>query len=208
MKHKKGALLFAPMLLILMIVGLIYAYSEISARYKEFNKEIGEKQFELINTYGEGEKALFYMDQSAKYSSHQGIYNLAKSGGCSNGNIYSTYRLWSVDSPKPDICFPSAQDSKNGFFDFFSNVFNNYMLSYKALNLPLNNYELSFDGNTIIGTATEPLKLPIIEDISGINLGTYSIKAPFKVDIENYDFTDYDTLKLKSQEYIDACDDR
>jgi len=118
MKNKKGALLFAPLLLILMVVGLLYAYSEISARYKEFNKEIGEKQFELINIYQEGEKALFYIDQSAKYSSYQGIYDLAKNGGCSSGNIYGTYRLWTVDSPKPGICFPSIQDSKNGFFDF------------------------------------------------------------------------------------------
>ncbi len=208
MKNKKGALLFAPMLLILMVWILLHAYSEISARYKEFNKEIGEKQFELINTYQEGEKALFYIDQSAKYSSHQGIYDLAKSGGCSNGNIHNTYRLWTVDSPKPGICFPSTENSKNGFFDIFSSNLNNYLPSYKALNLPQNNYELSFNGTTLLGTAKNPLSIPIIEKKSNFGLGTYSIKAPFKVNITNYDFTDYDALRLEAQEFINACNNR
>lgn len=205
MKNKKGALLFAPMLLILMIVGLIYAYSEISARYKEFNKEIGEKQFELINTYQKGEKAMFYIDQSAKYSTYQGIYDLAKNGGCSAGDMHNEYRLWAVDSPKPGICFPSITDSKNGFFDFFTSILNNYMSNYKSFNLPQNNYELSFNGAALVGIAKDPLKLPIIEDISSKNIGIYSIKAPFKVNLENYDFSDYDKLKSKAQEVINKC---
>jgi hypothetical protein len=207
MKNKKGALLFAPAMLILMVVGLLYAYSEISARYKEFNKEIGEKQFELINTFEEGEKALFYIDQSAKYSAYQGLYDLGKSGGCYLGESYDGYRLWTADIPKEGVCFPSAQDSKNGFFDFFSNNLNRYLSAYSPLGLPLNNYELSYDGTELIGIAKDPLKLPII-DKSGLNFGTYSIKAPFKTDIVNYDFIDYDTLRLKSLAYIDACKDR
>ena len=195
------------MLLILMIVGLIYAYSEISARYKEFNREIGEKQFELINTYQKGEKALLYIDRSAKYSSYQGIYDLAKSGGCSFGKEYNMYRLWTVNIPIQGVCFPSIQDSKNGFFDFFKSILNKYLQSYNVLNLPLpqNNYELSFNGAALVGIAKTPLAIPIIEGISSKNLGTYSIKAPFKVNIENYDFSDYDKLKSKAQDVINKC---
>ena len=208
MKNKKGALVFAPLLLILMVWVLIHAYSEISARYKEFNKEIGEKQFELINTYKEGEKALFYIDQSAKYSAYRGIYDLAKNGGCISGNVYGNYRLWTVDGPKQGVCFPSAQDSKNGFFDFFSNNLNSYLSAYKPLALPLNNYGLSFNGTTLVGIAKEPLKVPIIEDISNKGLGIYSIKAPFKVNMGNYDFSDYDALRLEAQEFVNACNNR
>lgn len=210
MKNKKGALLFAPMLLILMIVGLIYAYSEISAKYKRFNKEIGEKQFELINTYQEGEKLLFYIDQSAKYSAYQGVYDLAKHGGCSSGNEYNGYRLWAVDSPRDGICYPSAENSKNGLFHFVSNNLNNYLSKYYAkFNKPIfpsNNYDFALEDGTIIGIAKSPLVLPITDKKSGSELGRYSIKAPFKVNIENYDFADYDKLKSRSQGVINECE--
>ena len=205
-KAKKGQLLLYGLIAGL-IAAIVLSFINNVVDKKEF-PVIGDSSLSLMDSSIEAEKALFYIDQSTKYSSHQGIYDLAKSGGCSSGNIYGTYRLWAVDSPKPGICFPSAEDSKNGFFDFLSNVFNNYLSSYKALNLPLNNYELSFRDTTLVGIAKEPLKLPLIEDISNKNLGAYSIKAPFKVNIENYDFSDYDALKLKSQDYIDACNDR
>ena len=98
MKHKKGALMYAPILLVFMVFGLLYAWSEIVGKYKVFNREIGGRQFDLINTYGLGERYLFYIDESAKYSSYQGIYDLAQRGGCSTGSTTDTkdYRLWAV----------------------------------------------------------------------------------------------------------------
>ena len=208
MPNKKGAIIFSPLLVVFMVIGFLIAWSAIMGKYGAFDRKIGEKQFELINTYQEGEKAMFYIDQSAKYSSYQAIYDLGKSGGCISGEIHDGYRVWTINSPRQGICFPSTQDSKNGFFDFFSNNLNGYLSEYSPLGLPLNNYELSFDGTTLIGTAKEPLNVPIIKDKSNGNLGTYSIKAPFKVDIGNYDFIDYEALRLKSQEYIGACDNR
>lgn len=212
MKNKKGALLFAPMLLILMIVGLIYAYSEISAKYKPFKRGIGEKQFELINTYQKGEKAMFYIDQSAKYSAYQSIYDLAKNGGCIGGDIYSKYRLWTVDSPKPSICFPSAEDSKNGFFDFFSNMLNDYLSKYEPTK-PLSGisklYDLSFKDGNLIAAARLYLNMPIIQKKEGLESpGTYTINTSFKVNLKKYDFSDYDKLKSRAREVIRKCEKR
>ena len=160
MKYKKGALLFAPILLVFLVFGLIYAWSEITARYKVFNEEIGERQFGLMNTYHLGEKYLFYIDQSAKYSAYQGVYDLAKSGGCYLGDQFGEYRLWTVDGPSPGICFPSIDDSKNGFFDFFSDNLSNYLSSYTptgAISDISEAYDLSFEDNDIIGVAKLPL---------------------------------------------------
>ena len=159
-KGKKGQLLLYGLIAGL-IAAIVISFINNVMDKKDF-PVVGDSSLSLMDSSIETEKALFYIDQSAKYSSHQGIYDLAKNGGCSGGNIYGQYRLWSVGGPKSGICFPSTQDSKNGFFDFFSNAFNNYLPSYKAFNLPLKNYVLSFDSTTLIGISKEPLNIPII----------------------------------------------
>jgi hypothetical protein len=202
MKHKKGALLFAPILVIMMIVGLIYAWATIVGKYNAFDKKIGERQFELIDTYQTGEKVLFYIDQSAKCSIYQSIYDLAKNGGCSNGNKYVGYTLWVGE------CNPDSESSKTGFLNVFSDNLNNYLSEYDSVELPLDNFNLNLDNGQLVGTGIEPLKIPI-EQISrrtSGQIGFYSIKPTFKQSVD-YDFSDYDELKENAEELIDKCKD-
>jgi len=208
MKNKRGALLFAPILVIFMVFGLIYAWSEITARYEKFNARIGERQFGLINTYHLGERYLFYIDQSAKYSAYQGVYDLAKSGGCFAGDKRDGYRLWGIGSPTLGLCFPSTDDSKNGLLDFFKNNLGNYLSSYtptSAISNIAEAYDLSFDGKDIIGIAKLHRVLPLPE-ISSVSPGTYTINPSFRVNLENYDFSDYDEIRDMALEVLDRCE--
>ena len=208
MKNKRGALLFAPILVVFMVFGLIYAWSEITARQPEFEAKIGERQFGLINTYHLGERYLFYIDQSAKYSAYQGVYDLAKNGGCSFGKIPQGYRLWWVGSPTPGLCFPSADDSKNGLLDFFKNYLGDYLSSYpptERISDISEAFELGFEGNNIVGTNNKkdlPIDLP---EISTGSPGTYTINPSFRVNLENYDFLDYDEIRSMALEILDGC---
>ena len=215
MKHKKGALLFAPILVVFMVFGLIYAWSEITARQPEFEAKIGERQFGLINTYHLGERYLFYIDQSAKYSAYQGVYDLAKNGGCFGGDLRDGYKLWGVGSPNFGLCFPSADDSKNYFFDFFKNYLGDYLSGYsptERISDISEAFELGFEGNNIVGNPKddpkgdpkEPFVLPLPE-ISTVSPGTYTINPSFRVNLENYDFLDYDEIRGMALEILDGC---
>src|SRR3989338_8865201 len=81
MRNKKAAIPFNTILVVMMAIILIYAWVELDKKYNAFNNIVGEKQYQLISIYNKGESALFYIDQSAKYSLQQSVYDLAKNGG-------------------------------------------------------------------------------------------------------------------------------
>ncbi|MEK6947424.1 MAG: hypothetical protein AABX32_07500, partial [Nanoarchaeota archaeon] len=84
MKSKKGAFPFNIMVVVALTALLIYAWIQLDSKYNgTFERYLGEKQYDLIKTYQKGEQVLFYIDQSAKYSLEQSVYDLAKSGGIS-----------------------------------------------------------------------------------------------------------------------------
>ncbi|MBI4453247.1 hypothetical protein HY636_01245, partial [Candidatus Woesearchaeota archaeon] len=82
------------------------------SKYKVFNKNIGERQFSLIRTYQEAEKALFYIDQSAKYSLQQAVYELGKDGGLSE--VPASEVLIS----REEVYFPSAVRKCSKFYGY------------------------------------------------------------------------------------------
>jgi len=208
MFNKKAALLFAPILVVFMVFGLIYAWSAISGKYNAFNRDIGEKQFDLINTYQLGEGALFYIDQSAEYSAYQTIYDLAKAGGCDGESVYSDYTLWDLTNPDSDKCNPNEISSKNTFTNNLQNNLNFYLEIYNPIQMILDNYDFIFDNNILIGKAKNELEIPILQSKARLESpGTYSIKPSFKVGID-YDFSDYDELRVKAEELIERCDNK
>src|SRR3989344_2270258 len=81
---KKGWLFEGIMFFIILII-LTTAFFSLYKKYGQFpdGYKIGDRQFSLITAYQKGEAALFYIDQSAKYSLEQSVYYLAKSGGVS-----------------------------------------------------------------------------------------------------------------------------
>lgn len=208
MKHKRGALLYAPILLVFMVFGLLYAWSEIVGKYKEFDRKIGARQFDLIDTYGLGERYLFYIDESAKYSAYQGIYDLAKSGGCHtgeefSGEVFNGYRLWVIGDPA--LCSPDIDSSKESFFfsDFFPSEFNFYLSKYDPVKSLEDEYEFSFDNSDIIGNPTKELEIPIIQSKPGLQSpGIYTIKPSFRFNLSIYNFSDYDSLRGRALEFI------
>ena len=172
MKSKKGALPFAITLVIMMVFVLIYAWLMLASKYDAFDKKIGEKQYDLINTYQSAEKTLFYIDQSSKYSAYQSIYDLGQKGGYENSDCgnYLGYNLWINFDEEENLieCYPKKEAIEENFKSIFNTNLNFYLIKYPDVEIPEDNYDilLKTENNKleILGKAKEKLFFEIKEE--------------------------------------------
>ena len=183
MKQRKS-----QMLLWGVIVGIIAAI--ILSLFANLTKKdfdvIGASSLMLVGISNEAEKALFYIDQSAKYSLQQAVYELGQNGGIPDygavdeifsGTAIATdtqcdkffgYSLWydkAKDSDEAISCLDVSQLSSNLQYLFNKNL-NQYLLVYPH-NIQQDNYEYKLSGNLeIIGKAIKPLRFDILKDES------------------------------------------
>jgi hypothetical protein len=166
MKSKKGAFPLTIMLVVMLAFILLYAWVMLASKYNAFDKKIGEKQYQLINTYQKAEKALFYIDQSAKYAAYQTIYDLGQKGGYerSDCGVYFGYNLWiNLDDEKIlKECYPKKENLEKKFIEMFNNNLNGYSSTYTDLKISINNYNFSLKNKLdIVGLAISDLVVPI-----------------------------------------------
>ena len=181
MKSKKGALPFNSLVLVGFTFILIYAWAQFTVKYGGFDKKIGEKQFDLIKTYQKAENSLFYIDQSAKYSMQQAIYDISRSGGISEiensgtdeassdykcGKFKDSYIWYEIKKTGKAYeltdCFDEDSIGSNLIYVFDQNM--NKYLSSAPIELPVDNYNYDLkDNSEIIGTANEPITFSILK---------------------------------------------
>ena len=206
MKSKKGAFPFNIMVVVALTALLIYAWIQLDSKYNgTFERYLGEKQYDLIKTYQKGEQVLFYIDQSAKYSLEQSVYDLAKSGGISEievsdaetfaghecGKFNGAYVWYKIekqgDKYAPKECFGENFAEINLPYIFNKNL-NKYLLNY-PYNIPIDNYEFKLNGNLeIIGIAMLPVNINIFkkEVPEDFSTATRDVK-PKPLDIKQLD---------------------
>ena len=92
MKSKKSQ--FFMILVVIIAIGVLTAALLIINLQRPYDKTIGWRQAIIVKTYQEGEKALFYTDQSAKYSAYQTIYELGQKGGYEQLQILDALTQW------------------------------------------------------------------------------------------------------------------
>ncbi|MBI2657812.1 D-alanyl-D-alanine carboxypeptidase family protein [Candidatus Woesearchaeota archaeon] len=184
MKNKKASFFFLPLLVILSSLILIYLFIVLLSKTGTFSSSpIGDRQFTLLKVYMKAEGALFYIDQSAKYSLQQAVYDLARDGGLSEvyaseiltprehptlhspikecGKYYG-YFLW---NDKGVDCFSENKIKLNLELQF-NEKFSGYIANYPS-EIQLNNYIYDIRGSTeIIGISKDPLKFEILKDES------------------------------------------
>tara|TARA_Y100000031_G_scaffold1868_2_gene2327 strand:+ start:8362 stop:10086 length:1725 start_codon:yes stop_codon:yes gene_type:complete len=206
LKNKKSKI-FTVVLVVGFIMAatlLLFVINNKSLKSKDFI--LGSKQGQILKTYQISQKTLFYIDQSAKYSAHQTIYDLAQNGGCNNDDKYLGYNIWRFDEKAQ--CVPDTAPAKNNFLKIFSVNLDKFLSKYPSIKIPLKNYNLDFKDNNLLGIAINPLKILIgKKGDKAIQIGNYSIKPSFKVDLQDYDFSDYDKLRKKAEELVRICED-
>ena len=184
---KKKAVVFEWAMVIIGLIALTTAFFALAKKQDPFKAEpIGKKQYEIILAYQEGEKALFYIDQSAKYSALQAYFDLAENGGnhlAAKCGDYLGYALWNSKDKKIDDCFP---DYKKNFELFFEDNLNEYLISYPSADIPTYNYIFQVAENgpviEIIGAALESISIDILKEGAGES-GKEKIKPEKKEEI-------------------------
>ncbi len=131
--NKKGIIvpLMAIFALILFVSAAVKVYGTENITEE---RTIGKIQIELIKLYQEGERILFYIDESAKNSEYNSLIDLGKNGGyyktdCEKVN---EYYLWNNN------CKPNYRESFENYFKDNLNLYlikldNNIFLSLKKV---------------------------------------------------------------------------
>jgi len=133
------------LVVIIAVITLTSAFLIINLK-RPYDQTIGWRQAMIFKAYQEGEKALFYIDQSAKYSAQQAVYELGQRGGYENPKCddYLGYSLWNTETKKIDECFPNY---KENFRLHFIEWLNKYLFGYSTIYVTADNYDFILEKN-------------------------------------------------------------
>ena len=190
LKQNKGQVYFSALIALLVLpIVLLYAMHAVASTVEPFDTPIGRDSSSILAASHNVQNAMDYLKESAKYSAHQAMYDLGEKGGGSLCGSVSGYSYWSK------ACFP--ENYEKNFLFLFSSYLDDYIRNYPDLSFPLDNYNFVISGSNIIGIAKNQLTAYIGGSQSN-NIGYYSLKPSFTIDID-YDIKNiYDKLKYFS----------
>lgn len=132
---------------------------------------IGERSFEITQVYAEGEKVLFFVDQSAKISASKALEILATNGGFSSFDAanklcrttpFRGYVVWnSADLKK--LC---SWNHRTQFIDSFKALFFQYLDKLAPSIFSSEAYDFSFIDDYFIGISSSPIGMLIYSPLS------------------------------------------
>lgn len=139
---KKGDMFFNVFFLAVMVFVLLILLVTVYTKTDKLTKDFGNIQINMLATYQEAEKALFFIDQAAKYSAEKAAYDLGQKGGHSersNCGSYFGYTIWNNDFENAgEDCYPNV---KQEFTVLFDNNLNEYLRKYPSTTIHLNNHD-------------------------------------------------------------------
>src|SRR3989338_5320288 len=68
MKLNKKAKVFSLFVVLLGIVALTQVYTQFTVKQQQFSTTVGDEAVDLLGVYQKGERALFFIDQAARYA--------------------------------------------------------------------------------------------------------------------------------------------
>ena len=221
MIKSKKAVWFPVLLVIMTLTTLSYAAWVLNEKAKPFTDAIGERQFNIIKTYDEAEKHLLYIDQAAKFSSSQSIYEQALKGGYHLLPTCSEYRGFTLWSNGSENCYPNQFIIKNNLGNTITNALNLYFDKYSVdlknkdksnwyptVIIPQNNYDFLItneeEKTKISGYAAKNIVLNISSEDEEQPIGFYSIKPSFKTETA-FSLDIYNEAIEKTKQLISEC---
>jgi D-alanyl-D-alanine dipeptidase len=162
MLKKKSMILLYPILI--GFVAAIAIFYILNARAQFSPEYIGEGSLYLLKASSEAQKALLYIDQSAKLAAYDSINELEKKGLNTDCGEYLSYDLW---NSKEQDCFPDKNIIKKNLKEIYGNILDNYLIEYQDLYIPISNYHYQIRQKQksleIMGYANNHLKIGIKE---------------------------------------------
>ena len=182
LKNKKGLDYYTLVISLIGILILSYAVFVLINKQIKLSSgfAIGTDQFKLLKTYSTAEKALLFVDDSARLALEEAAFDSAKKGLyvvpsplCgNNGNI----NYWTIDTispttqciPQPVTCYPDQTITTSTVSTLFSPVLNKFVTAFNAKNaikIPFNydSFKVSqiATGTEVVGKSNEPVKIEI-----------------------------------------------
>ena len=156
--NRKALLIYYPTIVIMALTMLIVGFFFINGKTASM-RIIGEKQFELFHAYQQGEKALLFLDSSAKLVTSQAAYDLGREGGFGKPSKCGDYLGINYWSDGRNFCLPNAKEEyKRVYHADLSKI----LYTYSNPMIPIDNYHYSYDdqGN-MIGIAESSIVVPV-----------------------------------------------
>ena len=184
--NKKGAF-FSVFVFFVTFVTLISLAVILFNKQSSIEMEIGERQFEILESFERGEMALYYIDSSAKISAERAFFETAGGGGFDENSICGKYRnvtMWNCEEYEWGGSFPSISGVKDSYALRMEALLEKYLAFYSLDIIPSGNYFYSVsDDGSIEGHALSPLSI-----FSG-DFHMSTISSPEENEI-NYDWID------------------
>jgi hypothetical protein len=203
-KSKKGAILFNITLVFVTVIVLTTAFFVLANKRVQFPSGIGGRQVEIIKTYQESDKILLYVDQAAKFSVDQSVYNLGLQGGHYSKPVCgenSGYFIWQKSTTD---CYPNAIET---FGILINKEMDKHLNNYPpqtGLTIPKDNYEFTIHNDKVIGIALENVILTIF-DSKFTSRGLYYMKPSFVVDFV-FDIDQYEDIIIQTKVIFGDCE--
>lgn len=185
--------------LFLIVLGIFgfFLYSENTHEIVDRYNILGIGQNEVINTYNEGEKALLYLDESAKLNLNKALVNMNRVDyGC--GIVKSYSFVYS----KGKACYLEGDNLNKAFGTSLNLELDKFLKQYDNLEIPSNSYDVKIILNKesiIKGESNKAIEVKK----EGIN---YMVKNNFNVKMD-YDFSDFIDTNKKIKELVIKCAD-
>lgn len=214
-KNKK-AIDYSFLLVIVVIIVLVSLFIAIYTISDRHDFKLGETQAALLNSFYYSESMLLFVDQAAKYSTYNALYELEnidkECGKLNNVNLFNK-----KENPT-EICFFDTQEM---FKRLLNQNLNNYFSQYSKYDVPQDNYEFLLLNNSLKGIALEPVYIGIFMpkrktelrflgikfkefNFLSYQFGRYFIKPSFSLDIKHNLFF-YDVLQQELNQTINNC---
>ncbi|MFA6888277.1 MAG: peptidoglycan DD-metalloendopeptidase family protein [Candidatus Woesearchaeota archaeon] len=180
----KKAQFFMPLFFILTLIIFTTLYLDFSAKteqfecsdYGSYSCKLGEKQLAVLKTAQDGEKALLYIDIAAQYAYETALLETAKKSYIPTESNCGYYRGTPVFYGTTDCMSYNEELQKEletTLTTNFNTAFIPYVEAYQYIEIPENNYVITFTDKIITGIATQEIEIPIfsytsipIEEIS------------------------------------------
>lgn len=149
---------FAPLLVIVALVILSTAFIMLYLSSTKLEGKVGLTPLKIMLAEQETDKALTFIDESAKEAATQAVYDIGQNGGFDTRSIcgyYGGFVLWKQDDSN---CFPEVLGE---FIGTYSRDLDIYFYSYPWIVIPRENYVMSMfpeaDTIRIIGDDLSPI---------------------------------------------------
>ncbi|MBI2654708.1 hypothetical protein HYX02_07945 [Candidatus Woesearchaeota archaeon] len=154
-------------LIVIFLIGLGAWLVGFLGPHKEISNYIGQHQFAIMKADNEAEKAMLYIEQSAKIAAQQAAYDFSLRGGYYAPTDCGTFKnanVWAViDKSTNEIkeCYPGREIDKN-FLETFGEILGRYLVKYPDADIPAGAYSYKFDSGYIIGNSYEKIRFDIV----------------------------------------------